>query len=207
MTANRAGMIKWPEALSFGCERIGHFSSAKSKKIEIGNGDITMQSIFNRKSIRKYTSQHVSAEQIQQLLKAAMAAPSAGNEQPWEFVVMRDRKLLNEIPKFHPYSLMLYEASVAILVCGDLSREKYAGYWVQDCSAATENMLLEAVELGLGAVWLGMYPNEERVIGMRKLLVIPESVVPFSLVSLGYPAEHEKLHDRFDAARIHYDTW
>jgi nitroreductase len=166
-----------------------------------------MKAIFNRTSIRKYTSQKVTDDQLQKLLRAAMAAPSAGNEQPWEFVVLRNRKLLSAIPKFHPYSLMLYEASAAILVCGDLSREKYAGYWVQDCAAATENMLLEAVELGLGAVWLGVYPNEERVVGMRKLLNIPESVVPFSLVSIGYPAEHTAAADRFDPARIHHDKW
>ncbi len=166
-----------------------------------------MESIFNRKSIRKYTSQPVSDSQIQQLVKAAMAAPSAGNEQPWEFVVLRDRTTLNAIPKFHPYSLMLYEASVAILVCGDLSREKYKGYWVQDCAAATENMLLEAVELGLGAVWLGICPIEERVTAMRMLLNIPETIVPFSLVSIGYPAEQQKPSDRFDASRIHYDRW
>ena len=166
-----------------------------------------MESIFNRKSIRKYTSQPVSDSQIQQLVKAAMAAPSAGNEQPWEFVVLRDRTTLNAIPKFHPYSLMLYEASVAILVCGDLSREKYKGYWVQDCAAATENMLLAAVELGLGAVWLGIYPIEERLTAMRMLLNISETIVPFSLVSIGYPAEQQKPSDRFDASRIHYDRW
>jgi len=166
-----------------------------------------MKSIFNRRSIRKYTSQHVTNDHIQLLVRAAMAAPSAGNEQPWEFVVIRDRKLLSAIPKFHPYSLMLYEASVAILICGDPSKEKYAGFWVQDCSAATENMLLEAIELGLGAVWLGVYPNQERIAGMRKLLNIPESLVPFSLVSLGYPAEQKEPTDRFDAGRIHYDTW
>ena len=166
-----------------------------------------MKSILGRRSIRKYTSQAVPDSQIQQLVQAAMAAPSAGNEQPWEFVVIRDRATLNAIPKFHPYSLMLYEASVAILVCGDLSREKYSGYWVQDCAAATENMLLAAVELGLGAVWLGVHPTEERVTALRKLLRIPETVVPFSLVSIGYPAEQQKPSGRFDAARIHYDTW
>lgn len=166
-----------------------------------------MKSILNRRSIRKYTSRAVTDSQIQQLLKAAMAAPSAGNEQPWEFIVLRDRPTLNAIPKFHPYSLMLYEASVAILVCGDLSREKYSGYWVQDCAAATENMLLAAVELGLGAVWLGVYPTEERVAALRTLLHIPETIVPFALVAIGYPAEQPKPSDRFDAARIHSDTW
>ena len=166
-----------------------------------------MKSILGRRSIRKYTSQPVTDSQIQQMVTAAMAAPSAGNEQPWEFVVIRDRATLKAIPKFHPYSLMLYEASVAILVCGDLSREKYSGYWVQDCAAATENMLLAAVELGLGAVWLGVYPTEDRVTALRKLLRIPETVVPFSLVSIGYPAEKQNPSDRFDLSRIHYDKW
>jgi nitroreductase len=166
-----------------------------------------MNFILNRTSIRKYTSQPVADSQVQQLLKAAMAAPSAGNEQPWEFVVLRDRKILSAIPKFHPYALMLYEAAAAILVCGDLSRDKHKGYWVQDCAAATENMLLAAVELELGAVWLGVYPIEERVSGLRRLLNVPETVVPFSLVSIGYPAERPKPADRFDASRIHYDKW
>jgi len=166
-----------------------------------------METILSRRSIRKYTSREVTDAQIEQLLKAAMAAPSAGNEQPWEFVVMKDRTILITIPKFHPYALMLNEASAAILVCGDLQREKFSGYWVQDCSAATENMLLAAVALGLGAVWLGIYPVEERVRGMRKLLNIPETIVPFSLVSIGYPAEQKEPAGRFDASRIHYDTW
>lgn len=170
-------------------------------------GTLAMNLIFHRKSIRQYTSRPVTDDQVLKLLKAAMAAPSAGNEQPWEFIVLRDRKILSAIPKFHPYALMLYEASVAILVCGDLNREKYAGYWVQDCSAATENMLLEAVELELGAVWLGLYPDEDRVRAMRQLLNIPQRVVPFALVSLGYAAEHKEPADRFDAARIHYDKW
>ena len=166
-----------------------------------------MKTIFDRRSIRKYTSRKVTDAQLQQLLKAAMAAPSAGNEQPWEFVVIRDRKLLSAVPKYHPYSLMLYEASAAILVCGDLLREKYPGYWVQDCSASTQNILLEAVDLGLGAVWLGIYPNDERVEETRKLLNIPRSAVPFALVSLGYPAEQKEPAERFEPSRIHYDAW
>jgi len=166
-----------------------------------------MKSILNRRSIRKYTSRAVEESKIEQLLKAAMAAPSAGNEQPWEFIVLRDRTTLNAIPKIHPYSLMLYEASVAILVCGDLSREKYKGYWVQDCAAATENMLIAVNDKGLGAVWLGIYPVEERITGLRRLLSIPENRIPFSLVALGYPAEKKEPADRFDPERIHYDCW
>lgn len=144
---------------------------------------------------------------MKELLKAAMSSPSAGNEQPWEFVVITDRNILCAIPKFHPYAQMLHEAPAAILVCGDLKREKYKGYWVQDCSAATENILIEVVEQGLGAVWIGIYPIEERITGMRKLLAIPETIIPFSLIAIGYPAENKEPSDRFDASRIHYNTW
>ena len=97
-----------------------------------------------------------------------MAAPSAGNQQPWHFIVIDDREILSEIPKFHPYSKMLNEASCAIVVCGDVTLQRFEGYWVQDCSAATQNMLLMATELGLGSVWLGAYPREERVEALKK---------------------------------------
>jgi len=166
-----------------------------------------MKAILTRRSIRKYKPQAVPDEIITELLTAAMCAPSAGNEQPWEFVVINDRKLLDRIPEFHPYATMLKEAPVAILVCGDLKREKHKGYWVQDCSAATENMLIAVNEKKLGAVWLGIYPREERVAGLRKLLGIPENIVPFSLIAIGYPAEVKEPADRFDPARVHQNRW
>jgi nitroreductase len=167
----------------------------------------TLDAIFFRRSIRKYTDQPLPDELVKELLKAAMAAPSAGNEQAWQFIVIRDRLLLDAIPKFHPYSAMLKYASVAILVCGDLSREKYKGYWVQDCSAATQNLLLAATAKGLGAVWTGVYPMEDRVAGMQKLLGLPEHVIPLSLIPVGFPAEQPGRADRFDAARVHEDRW
>ena len=166
-----------------------------------------MKAILTRRSIRKYKPQAVPDEIITELLTAAMSAPSAGNEQPWEFVVINDRKLLDRIPEFHPYATMLKEAPVAILVCGDLKREKHKGYWVQDCSAATENILIAVEEKKLGAVWLGIYPREERVAGLRKLLGIPESIVPFSLIAIGYPAEVKEPADRFDPVRVHQNRW
>ena len=166
-----------------------------------------IQTILSRRSIRKYTSQPVPQELIDELLKAAMSAPSAGNEQPWHFVVIRDRKVLNEIPKSHPYSKMLKEASAAILVCGDLEEERHKGFWIQDCSAATQNILIAAHAKGLGAVWLGVYPREERIDGLRKLLGIPEHVMPLSLISIGYPAEQKPPADRYDTSRIHNDRW
>jgi nitroreductase len=136
-----------------------------------------------------------------------MSAPSAGNEQPWYFVVIDDRDTLDEIPKFHPYSAMLQSATVAILICGDERLEVHRGFWVQDCSAATQNILLAAQAKGLGAVWLGVYPVEERVVGLRNLLGIPEDVIPFSLVSVGYPAERKPPADRYDKSRIHHNRW
>ncbi|MDS1029244.1 nitroreductase family protein [Bacillota bacterium LX-D] len=166
-----------------------------------------MQAIFDRRSIRKYTERVVSEELIEKILRAGMAAPSAGNEQPWHFVIIDDKAVLNEIPKFHPYSQMLKEVSQAIVVCGDLSLEKFPGFWVQDCSAAMENMLLMAQELGLGSVWLGVYPMEDRVKALQKLLGLPESIIPLSIMPIGYPAETKEPTERFYPARIHRNRW
>ena len=166
-----------------------------------------MDAILFRRSIRKYTTQPVSDETIEELLQAAMSAPSAGNEQPWQFVVIKERELLDEIPNFHQHSGMLREAPVAILVCGDKRLEKYPEYWIQDCSAATQNILVAVQAKGLGAVWLGIYPVENRVTGLRKLLGLPEDVTPFSLISIGYPAEQKPPSDRYDASRVHHDHW
>ncbi len=166
-----------------------------------------MSAILSRRSIRRYTKEDVSDEIVKELLEAAMSAPSAGNEQPWHFVVIRDRKILNEIPNIHPYSGMLREANLAILICGDESLQKYKGYWVQDCSAATENLLIAINAKGLGGVWLGVYPVEDRVVGIRKLLNMPDNIIPFSLISIGYPAEQKPPANRYDPSRIHYDRW
>ena len=166
-----------------------------------------LNAILSRRSIRKYTAQPVSEEMVRELLEAAMAAPSAGNEQPWHFVVMDDREILDAIPRFHPYSRMLEEAPMAILVCGDLELQKYEGYWVQDCSAATENLLIAAQAKGLGAVWLGVYPIEERVAGFRNLLGVPDHVIPFALISIGYPAEQKPGADRYNSSRVRRNRW
>jgi nitroreductase len=166
-----------------------------------------MDAILNRKSIRKYKDIKVSNEIISELLRAAMRAPSAGNEQPWEFIVLRNKEIMTKITEFHPYSKMLLNTDVAIVVCGDVAREKYKGFWVQDCSAAAENILLAAAEKGLGAVWLGVYPMEERVEGIKKLLNLPDSVIPLAIIPVGYPDEQREAADRFNKARIHYDRW
>ncbi|HHW30697.1 MAG TPA: nitroreductase family protein [Clostridiaceae bacterium] len=166
-----------------------------------------MSIIFQRRSIRKYKNKVVPDEAIEKLLRAGFAAPSARNAQPWHFIVINDRNILNEIPKFHPHSKMLSEASHGIIVCGDLSSERVRDFWIQDCSAATQNILLMATELGLGSVWLGLYPNEERVNALKKLLQIPEEVVPLSIIAIGYPDELKDPIDRYDVEKVHYNKW
>lgn len=166
-----------------------------------------MDAILNRKSIRKYTDEKISDQIVEELLRAGMQAPSAGNEQPWEFVILRNRDTMKKITEFHPYSGMLRNADVAIVVCGDEAKEVYKGFWVQDCSAATENILLAAEDLGLGAVWLGIYPMADRVDGLKKLLNLPDSVIPLAVIPVGYPDEKRQAADRFKPDRIHFDRW
>lgn len=163
--------------------------------------------IMKRRSIRKYTDQEVAGEQIERLLDAAMAAPSARNLKPWHFIVIKEREMLLEIAKVHPYAQMLKGASLAIVVCGDSKLQEIEGYIVQDCSVATQNILLASESLGLGAVWLGVYPRKERMADLRRLMVLPDSVVPISLISIGYPAERPQPHKGHDASRVHSDRW
>ena len=167
----------------------------------------TMKAILSRRSIRKYTKEPVPDSVVKEILEAAMSAPSAGNEQPWHFVVINDREILDAIPAFHPYSQPLTVASLAILICGDLTLEIHKDFWMQDCSAATENILIAVQAKGLGAVWLGIYPRPERVLGMQKLLGLPAHVIPLAVIPIGYPAENKLPADRFDTSRIHYNRW
>lgn len=166
-----------------------------------------MEVLFGRRSIRKYTDKNVSDENVETLLRAAMAAPSAGNEQPWEFIVLRDKTIMEEITKVHPYSKMLLNTNVAIIVCGDVSKERFKGNWALDCSAATQNILLAAQDIGLGSVWLGVYPDNERVEAVKNILNLPSNVIPLSIVPIGYPDEKKDSQDRFDKTRIHNERW
>ena len=163
-----------------------------------------LTAIFTRRSIRHYRKEPLSSESIEKLLRAAMAAPSACDLRPWQFIVVDERRILDEIPSFHNNAAMLPEAPVAILLCGepDVSRS-----WQQDCSAAAQNILLAAHAMGLGAVWLGIYPRDKRVIPMRDLLGIPESVVPMALIALGYPAEQKPPRASFEADKVRFNQW
>jgi nitroreductase len=167
----------------------------------------TLEAISTRRSVRSFTSKPIAKEIVEELLRAAMSAPSAGNEKPWQFVVIDERKMLDRITDANPNAKMCKEAQAAILVCGDTTKEKYPGFWVQDCSAAAQNILLAAHEKGIGSVWTGVYPIKERVEGFRKLLSLPENVIPFCLVPLGYPAKQAPQVDRFQKDRVHHNGW
>jgi nitroreductase len=166
-----------------------------------------IEAILSRRSIRKYTKKSIPNGLIKNLLEAAMSAPSAGNEQPWHFIVINDTNIISEIPTFHNHAEMLKEATLAILICCDKNLEKHKGMAIQDCSAATENILIAVQANNLGAVWLGVYPRKERIDGLRKLLNIPEDTIPFSLVSIGFPAEQKPKANRYNESRIHYNKW
>lgn len=167
-----------------------------------------IDTIYQRRSIRKYTETLVEQEKIDILLKAAMAAPTAANCQPWEFIVVTDSDKLTQVREKLVFAR--YKAPAAIVVCGNmklafkgLSQE----FWVQDCSAATENILLAATSLGLGSVWIGIYPNENNVKAVKGIFNIPTHVTPLSLIYFGYPAEKKTARTRYNEKRIYQQEY
>lgn len=164
-----------------------------------------MNSIFNRMSIRNYNDRKVEEEKIEMLLKAAMAAPSAGNQQPWEFYVIKNKETLENLSKCSPFAKCLENAPIAIVPCYNKNALKFPEYAEIDMSASTENILIEAVELGLGAVWLGIAPLEDRISKVRKVINIPENLMPFAIIPCGYPAQLHSQVNRYDESRIHYE--
>ncbi|MDA3937386.1 MAG: nitroreductase family protein [Actinomycetota bacterium] len=165
------------------------------------------EAIVSRRSIRKYTGESVSEQEIEKILTAAMAAPSAGNQQPWRFVVVTDRERINAVKETTPYGKMLDEAALALVVCGDVRSLKHPTMWEQDCSAAVQNVLLASHALGLGACWLGYWPKEERTEPLKAVLRLPEGVEPLAVLSIGHPAEEKLRSERYDAAFVHRDRW
>ncbi|UCD39337.1 MAG: nitroreductase family protein [Fidelibacterota bacterium] len=167
--------------------------------------DRPLQWIFARRSIRKFHANQVEDKKIELILQAAMAAPSANNAKPWHFIVVKDRQILDQIADIHPYAKMCYEASLAIVVCADPAISER--YWQQDCSAATQNILLAGTALGLGTVWLGVHPRPEREQPLKQLFSLPERMEILCIVALGYPAEAKKPRTQYDADRVHEDSW
>lgn len=167
-----------------------------------------LECLLTRRSIRKYAETPVDPSLIEELIKYAMYAPSAANTQPWQFIAINDRKILQSIRTFHPYSRMLDTAPLAVLICGDESLEYGPGYMEMDCSAATQNLLLAAHAHGLGSVWMGIHPVPERIAGMRRLTGLPETLHPISLVVLGYPSDElPTTPERYKQERIHWNQY
>jgi len=170
-----------------------------------------LTAISTRKSIRKFdASKPVEDEKVEKMLRAAMCAPTAMDKRPWEFVVVRDPAKLSALAARLPYSRVGNGAKLAIVVCGSLDNGlpgRGKEYWIHDCSAATMNLLLAAHAQGLGAVWTGVFPGEDRIAAVREILSIPDGYMPLNVVPVGYPAENPPVKDKWNPAKIHYDKW
>lgn len=173
--------------------------------------EVVLENIFSRKSVRSYTDQPVSKATLDTLVRAAMAAPTGKDMRPWKFVVINEREMMDSLSRMLPRAKMLPQAQAAIVVCGDLSildkHGKPSGNWTFDCSAATENLLLAAEAMGLGAVWTGVYPYEDRSAAVISALGLPEHIIPLNLIPIGYPLGKPQPKDKFDADNIHYNGW
>lgn len=168
-----------------------------------------LDNIATRTSIRDYEARPVEKEKVEKMLRAAMAAPTAMNKQPWHFVVVEQRSVLDSLAGANPYAKMLLKASLAIVVCGDMDKVIEGGgrdFWIQDASAATENLLLAAHAMGLGAVWTGAYPSEERSKAISTTLSLPDNLVPLNMIVIGYPAEHPQPKDKFKEENITFKS-
>lgn len=168
-----------------------------------------LDNIATRTSIRDYEARPVEKEKIEKMLRAAMAAPTAMNKQPWHFVVVDQRNVLDALAGTNPYAKMLKKAPLAIVVCGNTDKMIEGGgrdFWIQDASAATENLLLAAHAMGLGAVWTGAYPSEERCISISKVLSLSDNLVPLNMIVVGYPAEQPQPKQKFKEENVSYNV-
>lgn len=166
-----------------------------------------LQQILVRRSIRSFTDQEVVDETVKILLRAAMQAPSAGNQQPWRFVVVRDRQVLEKLADMSPYAGAAAGAALAVVVLGDAAGCPFAQNWAQDCAAATQNLLLEATHQGLGSVWLGVYPEKDREEKVARVLNVPEGITPFAVVALGYSKQANEFVDRYDPEKVRFESF
>lgn len=167
-----------------------------------------LHNILQRKSVRAYTDRAVSHEQLDTLIRAAMAAPTGRDMRPWHFIVLEGRHQLSPLAEQLPYAKMLAEAQAAVVVCGDMSVTDKEGNssrnWTFDCSAATENLLLQAEAMGLGAVWTGVYPYDERLEAVKQALHLPDHLIPLNVIPIGYPKGDPQPKDKYDPAKVEY---
>ncbi len=169
-----------------------------------------LKAILGRKSVRRFSDRPVDREHLIMLVRAAMSAPSAMDMRPWAFVIVTDREKLALLAAGLPYAAMTAQAQAAVVVCGVLSRCRPGSppdYWVQDCSAATENLLVAAEALELGAVWTGVHPRPERVEVVRRVLELPDDVVPLNLIPVGHPGDEVLAKEKFDESAVHWERW
>ena len=168
-----------------------------------------LEVIYTRRSVRSFTGEAVSRDDLMAILRAGMSAPSAVNVQPWVFVVVTRRETLNELCAKLPYAKMLDKAGAAIVVCGIPNKDRLYSkdYWVMDCSAASENILLSAHALRLGAVWTAVYVDKERISNVRKILNIPEDIIPLNVIPIGVPKDKGHVTDKFKEDNIHWERW
>lgn len=165
------------------------------------------EALHTRRSIRKYEDREIPDELVKKMLAAAMMAPSTADARTWHFVLVTDMEKKEKIKTVHPYVGMVTQSPLSILICGDLSKEKFQGFWPQDCSAAMQNLLLAAHGMGLGAVWTGIYPVEDRVEKFKAIFDLPEQIVPFGLAVLGWPAQAVASNERYDEGLVHLNDW
>jgi len=170
---------------------------------------IILDNIFSRKSVRHFMESNVSRDQLELLMKAGMAAPSAKNQQPWAFIGITDHAILDPLADGLPFAKMLVQAGGAIVVCGDLNKSDPARkeYWVQDCSAAAQNVLLAAEAMGLGAVWTALYPYQERYSLVQEAASLPDHIIPLCIIPVGFPTGEDLPKDKFIAENIHWNRW
>ena len=169
-----------------------------------------IKNIMTRVSVREFTGEKINEAQIDTLLRAAMAAPSAINKQPWAFIVVNDEAVLAKLGEALPYSRCSNHPAVAIIPCGDLTKAipgEMANFWINDVSAATENLLLAAHAMGLGAVWTGLHPDMNRAKMVQEMLSLPEYIIPLCVVPVGVPAEQPAVKEKYNAENIHYNQW
>ncbi|MCQ2225657.1 MAG: nitroreductase family protein [Paludibacteraceae bacterium] len=196
-------------ALTSCCGTCGQNDKAACKNID--SSEVVLQAIQNRTSIRAYQETPVEDWKVEKILRAGMAAPSAINKQPWSFTVVSDKALLQQIADSAQNAHMAAQAPLAIVVSGDMTKAiedpMIREFWVQDCSAATENILLAAHSLGLGAVWTGFYPNLEKAKMMGRMLNMPSSQIVLCVIPMGYPAESPAPKDKWNTENVHYNVW
>lgn len=167
----------------------------------------TLETIATRRSVRKFAPEPVSDDALRQILAAGMSGPSAGNQRPWQFLVLRNREGIDGLAAVPAYKRALSAAPLAIVVCADMEISKYGDNWIIDCAIATQNILLASHSLGLGAAWLSCYYTDDRLVEARRILGVPDHVIPFAVVPIGFPAEQPVPVERYAAERVHLDAW